>query len=204
MGTIYKARQGSLNRIVAVKLVRGGALATDDDRKRFRHEAEAVAALDHPNIVPIYEVGEHDGFGYFSMKLATGGSLARPARVHRRSPFGRQAGRDGRRAIHHAHDRGILHRDLKPSNIVIDEHGQPQVSDFGLAKRMEGDAELTQSGPSWERPAIWPPSRHREKRGGCHRDRCLRAGVHPIRSLGGPAALPVRFGARDHRGGQEP
>ena len=166
MGTIFKARQLSLNRTVALKLVRGGALASDDDRQRFRQEAEAVAALDHPNIVPIYEVGEHDGFHYFSMKLARGGSLAQRLLEYGAEP--RLAARlvaTVARAIHHAHQRGILHRDLKPSNIVIDEHGQPQVSDFGLAKRMEGDSELTQSGTILGTPSYMAPEQASGKRG---------------------------------------
>jgi WD40 repeat protein/serine/threonine protein kinase len=165
MGTIFKARQRSLNRIVAIKLVRGGLLASDDDRRRFRQEAEAVAALDHPNIVPIYEVGEHEGLSYFSMKLATGGSLARRLPEFTTDP--RSAARlvaTVARAIQHAHERGILHRDLKPSNIVIDEHGQPQVSDFGLAKRMAGDSELTQSGAILGTPSYMAPEQAASKK----------------------------------------
>ncbi|MGO9465172.1 MAG: protein kinase domain-containing protein [Isosphaeraceae bacterium] len=166
MGTVFKARQRSLNRIVAVKLVRGGALAGDDDRKRFRQEAEAVAALDHPNIVSIYEVGEHDGFSYFSMKLAGGGSLAQ--RLHEYTADPRSAAKlvaTVARAIHHAHERGILHRDLKPSNIVIDDLGQPQVSDFGLAKRLEDESELTQSGTILGTPSYMAPEQASGKRG---------------------------------------
>jgi eukaryotic-like serine/threonine-protein kinase len=165
MGTVFKARQRSLNRIVAIKVVRGGALATDDDRKRFRQEAEAVAALDHPNIVPIYEVGEYDGLSYFSMKLASGGSVAE--RLSHYTADLRSAAKlvaTVARAIQYAHERGILHRDLKPSNIVIDEHGQPQVSDFGLAKRMEGDSELTQSGTILGTPSYMAPEQALGKR----------------------------------------
>ena len=133
--------------------------------QRFRQEAEAAANLDHPNIVPIYEVGEHEGQQYFSMKLVDGGSLAdlRPALV-----------RDPRRAVellakvcravHFAHQRGILHRDLKPANILLDRDGTPYVTDFGLAKRVEGDSELTQSGAIVGTPSYMAPEQAAAKK----------------------------------------
>jgi serine/threonine protein kinase len=160
MGAVYRARQISLNRIVALKMIRGSYLATPAQMERFRAEAEAAASLDHPHIVPIHEVGEHEGRLYFAMKWMDGGSIAeRSGRRSRReeaqtSPsLETQEGSEPphvgcyepseaarllvtiARAVQHAHQRGIIHRDLKPSNILLDADDQPHVSDFGLAKR---------------------------------------------------------------------
>ncbi|MGO9915767.1 MAG: WD40 repeat domain-containing serine/threonine protein kinase [Isosphaeraceae bacterium] len=166
MGTVFKARHRSLNRLVALKMIHGGALAAGEDLQRFRLEAEAVAHLDHPSIVPIYDVGEHDGFSYFSMKLADGGSLAQRIAGYTADP--RLAAKllaAVARAVHHAHQRGILHRDLKPSNILLDEIGQPYVSDFGMAKRLENESELTQSGAIVGTPSYMAPEQASGKRG---------------------------------------
>src|SRR3977135_3208135 len=128
-------------------MILGGQLATPSDVQRFRREAEAAANLDHPNIVPIYEVNEHAGRHYYSMKLIEGGSLCEHIPPLTKEPrAGVQVLATVARAVHHAHQRGILHRDLKPANILRDAAGQPQVTDFGLAKRVQGDSSLTQSG----------------------------------------------------------
>ncbi len=140
MGVVYKARQVSLNRIVALKMILAGRLASEADVRRFRAEAEAAANLQHPNIVAIHEVGEHEGQHYFSMDYVDGTSLAA---LVRQSPLpARRAARYVQvisEAIDFAHQKGTLHRDLKPSNVLIDAHDQPRVTDFGLAKRVQGE-----------------------------------------------------------------
>jgi serine/threonine-protein kinase len=165
MGVVYRARQKGLNRFVALKLFRPDPLGQARDLQRFRNEAELVAQLDHPNIVPIYEVGEHAEQPYFSMKLIEGGSLATFLRsVPESGTLLRSVAKlmaTVARAVHHAHQRGILHRDLKPSNILLDSDGQPHVTDFGLAKRLDPGREaqeiLTHSGAVVGTPAYMAP-----------------------------------------------
>src|SRR3954451_12495691 len=144
MGLVYKARQESLGRVVALKLVRAGRLAKPTDIARFRIEAEAAAGLDHPNIVPLYEVGDHEGQSYLAMKFIDGPSLAKLPRGDVRAEVAMME--KVVRAVHHAHQQGILHRDIKPSNILTDTAGTPYVTDFGLAKRIDADHSLTESG----------------------------------------------------------
>lgn len=158
MGIVYRARQLSLNRTVAIKMILSGHLASEAEVKRFRMEAEAAANLDHPNIVPIYEIGEHAGQHYFAMRLVDGENLARrivqfKADLQAVARFMATVAR----AVHHAHQRGILHRDLKPSNILADETDAPQVTDFGLAKLLEQDSSLTQSGTPMGTPNFMSP-----------------------------------------------
>jgi WD40 repeat protein/tetratricopeptide (TPR) repeat protein len=163
MGVVYRARQVSLDRMVALKMILSGQLASPEDVQRFYREAQAAGNLDHPNIVPIYEVSEHDSQHYFSMKLIEGGSLA-----SRALPLpGRQAAEllaVVARAVHHAHQRGILHRDLKPGNILLDAQGQPYVTDFGLAKRVEGDAHHTRTGGIVGTPGYMAPEQARSEK----------------------------------------
>jgi WD40 repeat protein len=158
MGVVFRARQVSLNRVVAVKMILAGHLASPRDVARFRREAEAAANLDHPNILPIHEVGQHDGQQYFSMKLVDGDSLAAdiPALTRdRRRAVDLLA--KVCRAIHFAHQRGILHRDLKPANVLLDRDGTPYVTDFGLARRVERDGGLTQTGVIVGTPSYMAP-----------------------------------------------
>jgi ankyrin repeat protein len=153
MGVVYRAHQISLNRIVALKMIRAGSFATPKEVLRFQREAQAAASMDHLNIVPIYEVGEEGGRHYFTMKFIDGESLAEVVSKHvREEPFGMDAHWSAgliakvARAVHHAHQRGLLHRDLKPGNILLDKLGEPHVTDFGLARQMDSRGELTVSG----------------------------------------------------------
>jgi serine/threonine-protein kinase len=144
MGVVYKAKQVRLNRVVALKMMLAGAQARPEDLDRFVAEAEAVAHLQHPNIVQIFETGEHGGLPFFALEYVEGGSLAQKLQG---SPLAaREAAQLVQtlaRAMHAAHERGIVHRDLKPANILLDNEGRPKITDFGLAKRIEGGAGLT-------------------------------------------------------------
>jgi eukaryotic-like serine/threonine-protein kinase len=156
MGVVYKARQVSLNRIVALKMILAGTFASPREVQRFRAEAEAAANLDHPHIVPIFEVGEHDGQQYYSMKFVEGDALAK----HPHSEPRREVASliSVIRAVHHAHQHGVLHRDVKPSNVLVDSQGTWYVTDFGLAKRLAGaEHSLTESGQVLGTPRYMAP-----------------------------------------------
>lgn len=167
MGVVYRARQHTLHRDVAVKLILQGAQASEIEKTRFRAEVAAAAQLEHPNIVPIYEVGEADGRLYFAMKLIDGETLA--SRVAK-GPLPEQFAVDVvlriARAIEYAHQRGVVHRDLKPANVLIDETGTPHVTDFGLAKLVAADAaSLTHSGTILGTPSYMAPEQAAGNRG---------------------------------------
>lgn len=158
MGVVYRARQVTLNRIVALKMILAGQLAGEEDVRRFHAEAEAAAQLDHPGIVPIFDVGEHEGQHYFSMGFVEGGSLADRLQ-NGPLPPGEAAEYVCKvaTAVAYAHERGVIHRDLKPGNVLLDGNDNPKVTDFGLAKRMEGDSDLTATGQILGTPSYMPP-----------------------------------------------
>jgi tetratricopeptide (TPR) repeat protein len=158
MGVVYRARQVGLNRLVALKMVRAGEHAGPEDLARFRAEAEAVAALQHPHVVQIFEVGRHAGLPFFALEYLEGGSLQDRLRGAPLPP--REAARLVQTlagAVQAAHERGLIHRDLKPANVLLAADGTPKVTDFGLAKRVEGGAGLTQSGAVVGTPSYMAP-----------------------------------------------
>jgi serine/threonine protein kinase len=159
MGVVYKAWQPSLQRFVALKMILRGEHASVADLARFRGEARSAGGLSHPNIVPVYEVGECEGQAYFSMQYVEGTTLA--ARLARGPLPSRDAARYMAaiaRAVHHAHEHGILHRDLKPSNVLIDDHDQPLVTDFGLAKRVSTTGQSASGGLTGTGAIVGTPS----------------------------------------------
>ncbi len=165
MGVVYKARQRKLNRVVALKMILAGQLAGPQDVQRFYSEAEAAAQLDHPGIVPIYEIGQHQGQHFFSMAYVPGASLAGkvkegPLPQHEAAEVVRKIAQ----AVQYAHERGIIHRDLKPHNVLLDEQGEPKVTDFGLAKQVKGDSGLTATGAIMGTPSYMPPEQAAGKR----------------------------------------
>jgi WD40 repeat protein len=158
MGVVYKARQVALKRVVALKMILAGPHAGPSQIARFRTEAEAVARLQHPGIVQIFEIGEHDGLPYCALEYVEGGSLS--ARIARRplSPAEAAAHAEAlARAMHYAHQHQVLHRDLKPANVLLTADGTPKVTDFGLAKQLDEDAGQTQSGQIMGTPAYMAP-----------------------------------------------
>lgn len=167
MGVVYRARQRSLGRTVALKLIVGGQLATREFVHRFRAEAAAAAGLQHPNIVAIHEVGIHEGNHFFSMDYVEGQNLAQlvgfqPLPAQKAARYVMLISE----AIHYAHEQGILHRDLKPSNVLVDAAtDQPRVTDFGLAKRLDGESSLTMTGQILGSPHFMPPEQADAGRG---------------------------------------
>ncbi len=164
MGIVWKAWHPALDRTVALKTIRSAHLARPQDVARFKTEATSAARLRHPHIVTVYDIGEEDEQHYFTMELVEGPSLARRLREGPLPPVRAAAlVRDIARAVQHAHEQGILHRDLKPSNILLRPDGTPCVSDFGLAKALTHDSELTLSGTVLGSPAYMPPEQAQGK-----------------------------------------
>jgi serine/threonine protein kinase/Tfp pilus assembly protein PilF len=157
-GVVFRARQKSLNRTVALKVISLGQWASKAHLKRFRREAEAAASLDHPSIVPIYDVGERDGSCYFSMKFVEGGQLDE---VVRQQPISiRQAAEliaKVARTVHYAHEHSILHRDIKPGNILLDQKGEPNLTDFGLARLLDTESTITRTVEVMGTPSYMAP-----------------------------------------------
>ena len=158
MGVVYRARQRSLNRVVAVKMILAGQLARDEEVQRFYNEAEVAANLQHPNIVAIHEVGKIDDQHFFSMDYVDGPSLSDlvnqgPLTPDRSALLLKQIAE----AIEYAHHNGTLHRDLKPQNVLIDQNGQPHVTDFGLARKLDSGSSLTTTGQILGTPSYMPP-----------------------------------------------
>jgi hypothetical protein len=167
MGVVYKARHVGLNRLVALKMILAGAHAGPDDLARFRTEAEALARIQHPNIVQIYDIGEQNGCPYLSLEFVDGGSLAeklkgKPKDARAAAHFVQALAR----AVHAAHRQGIIHRDLKPANVLLTAQGVPKVTDFGLAKRLNSTSGRTQTGQIMGTPSYMAP----EQAGGSPKD----------------------------------
>ncbi len=163
MGVVYKARQVGFNRLVALKMILSGAHAGPDDLARFRAEAEAVGGLQHPNIVQVHEVGEHEGRPFFSLEFCPGGALDKKLNGAPLPP--QEAARlveTLARAVHAAHEQRVIHRDLKPANVLLTADGTPKVADFGLAKKMD-EAGRTQTGAVIGTPSYMAPEQARGK-----------------------------------------
>jgi len=185
---VYRARYIPLNKPIALKLVRSGQFASDEERNRFQMEAKAAANLDHPNIIPVFEVGEHEGWPFLAMKLVEGGSLADRLRKPRGTAPEETQGkampqREAVRllttiasAVHYAHQRGLLHRDLKPSNILLEANGEPQLTDFGIAKWLEGSGNSTRSQALLGTPAYMSP----EQAAGRTRDVAVTSDIYSL------------------------
>jgi len=162
MGVVFKAKQKSLNRFVALKMILAGSIASDEEQARFLAEAESAAMLDHPGIVPIYEIGSTIGENgkqhFFSMALVEGNSLNERIKAQPFDDFeAAQLMVEICDAVEFAHEHSIIHRDLKPANILLDNSGRPRITNFGLAKRSDGDSQLTATGQMMGTPSYMPP-----------------------------------------------
>ncbi len=177
MGVVFRARQIRPEREVALKVIAAGELASPRMIERFHAETQAAARLDHTNIAPIYEVGQEDGWHFFSMRLIEGPTLGQEI-AGRPLPLRRAAGLMAKiaRAVHHAHQRGVLHRDIKPGNVLLDAAGEPHLTDFGLAKILEADSDLTLTHAVLGTPAYMAP----EQASGQTRDVTVAADVYSL------------------------
>jgi serine/threonine-protein kinase len=180
MGVVYQARQVGLDRLVALKMILHGSHAAPEDLERFRSEAQAVARLQHPHIVQVYEVGECQGRPYFSLEFCPGGSLedqldGTPWEPKRAAALVETLAR----AVHAAHQARVVHRDLKPANVLLTADGTPKVTDFGLAKRLDAEARLTQSGAILGTPSYMAP----EQAGGKGREIGPAADVYALGAI---------------------
>ena len=177
MGVVYKARHLSLKRLVALKMIRDAAFAGPEDLARFQIEAEAIASLQHPNIVQIYEIGKVSNAPYFSLELVEGGNLARklsgqPLAFREAAELATTLAR----AVHSAHQRGVVHRDIKPANVLLTEDGVPKITDFGLAKQLDVADDSLQTGAVVGTPAYLPP----EQAAGAHDEVGPRSDVYSL------------------------
>jgi serine/threonine-protein kinase len=165
MGVVYKAKQVALGRVVALKMILAGSYAGASERERFLREGKAIAQLQHPHILQIYDLGEHQGRPYFALEFCEGGSLAERLRDQPMPPRDAAALVEGlARAVHHAHQQGVVHRDVKPSNVLLTRDGMAKLTDFGLAKRLgEEDAALTGPGAVIGTPNYMAPEQARGK-----------------------------------------
>ncbi len=181
MGVVYKAIHKQLDRTVALKMIRGGADAGEDELARFRLEARAVAKLRHANVVQIYEVGEHNGLPFFALEFCPGGSLA--ARLKGNVLPAREAARlveQVARGMHAAHQQGIIHRDLKPANVLLSEDGTPRVADFGLAKKLDEQGQTATEAVMGTPSYMAPEQASGQSRQVGPRRRHVRPGRHPV------------------------
>ncbi len=199
MGVVYKARQVQLNRPCALKMILAGAHATSQTVARLRSEAQAIARLQHPNIVQVYAIGEVDGLPYVELEYQPGGSLDQqldgtPWRPDRAARLVEQVAH----GIGEAHRLGIVHRDLKPANVLVAADGTPKISDFGLAKVLGSDSGLTKTESILGSPSYMAPEQAEgESQGGGPRSGRLRARGDPVRAVDGPSTVPRRVDSGD-------